>query len=110
MPRHFIEVAYDGTNYSGFQVQENANTVQAEVEKAFQIIHRNPVNLTGSSRTDAGVHCLQNFFHFDYDKDLHPHFIYKMNALLPLDISLKNIYEMKPEAHSRFDALSREYV
>src|SRR6476469_6427074 len=63
MPRYFIELAYKGTKYSGFQVQENANTIQAEVEKAFQTIHRQPVQLTGSSRTDAGVHAMQNFFH-----------------------------------------------
>src|SRR6266498_881543 len=110
MPRYFIEVAYRGTNYSGFQVQENANTIQAEIEKAFKTLHRNSAALTGSSRTDAGVHALQNFFHFDYDEAINPQFAYKMNALLPQDIVVKNIFEMASSAHSRFDAISREYI
>jgi tRNA pseudouridine38-40 synthase len=110
MPRYFIEVAYKGTNYSGFQVQENANTIQAEIEKTFRTIHRNPVELTGSSRTDAGVHALQNFFHFDYEEPLNPQVIYKMNALLPQDIAVKGLFQMSPSAHSRFDARSREYL
>jgi tRNA pseudouridine38-40 synthase len=110
MPRYFIEVAYRGTNYSGFQVQENANTIQAEIEKAFKTLHRNSVILTGSSRTDAGVHALQNFFHFDYEEAINPQFAYKMNALLPRDVVVKNIYQMPSSAHSRFDAISREYT
>jgi tRNA pseudouridine38-40 synthase len=109
MSRYFIEVAYKGTNYSGFQVQENANTIQAEIEKAFTTIHRKSVELTGSSRTDAGVHALQNFFHFDYTEIIHPQFIYKVNALLPRDIAVKNFFQVPESAHSRFDAISREY-
>jgi tRNA pseudouridine38-40 synthase len=110
MPRYFIEVAYKGTNYSGFQVQENAKTIQGEIEKAFKTIHRAPVELTGSSRTDAGVHAHQNFFHFDFEGALNPQFIYKMNALLPRDIALKCLIQMPPIAHCRFDATSREYI
>src|SRR6476620_3532193 len=110
MSRYFIELSYKGTAYSGFQVQENADTIQSEVEKAFQVLHRNEVNLTGSSLTDSGVHALQNFFHFDYDGLINPQFIYKMNAILPRDIAIFNIYLMPEEAHSRFDAISREYV
>lgn len=121
MSRYFIEIAYKGTNYSGSQVQQNANTVQSEIEKAFNIIHGlqthpslqgegREVRLTGSSRTDAGVHALQNFFHFDYEDEIHPQFIYKMNALLPQDIAVKKIIPMPPFAHSRFDATSRKYI
>jgi tRNA pseudouridine38-40 synthase len=109
MPRYFIEVAYKGTAYSGFQIQENANTIQAEIEKAFKILHRNKVELTGSSRTDTGVHALQNFFHFDYEGELNPKLVYKLNALLPNDIVARRIVEMPVVAHSRFDATSREY-
>ena len=65
MARYFIEVAYKGTCYAGFQVQQNANTIQAEIEKALQVYFRKAFSLTGSSRTDAGVHAQQNFFHFD---------------------------------------------
>lgn len=67
MARYFLEVAYKGTAYSGFQSQQNANTIQAEVEKAFAILQKQEIEMTGSSRTDAGVHALQNFFHFDYE-------------------------------------------
>lgn len=110
MKRYFIEVAYKGTRYSGFQVQENANTIQAEIEKAFSVLHRRPVMLTGSSRTDAGVHALQNYFHFDDAEGLNPHFVYKMNAILPGDIVVSNLYEMPLVAHSRFDAVGRAYA
>lgn len=109
MQRYFLEVAYKGTQYSGFQIQENANTIQAEIERALQTIHRRPISLTGSSRTDAGVHALQNFFHFDEELPLHPQFLYKVNALLPDDIVVKNLFPVADTAHSRFDATSRAY-
>jgi tRNA pseudouridine38-40 synthase len=108
MPRYFLELAYKGTRYSGFQKQENANTIQAEVEKAFRILQGQSVNLVGSSRTDAGVHALQNYFHFDYD-ELHPQFLYKMNAILPDEIVLKQIHTVPVDAHARFGATSRRY-
>jgi tRNA pseudouridine38-40 synthase len=110
MARYFIEVSYKGTRYSGFQIQENAITIQSEIEKAFQTLHRHPVQLTGSSRTDAGVHALQNYFHFDFDAEVHPQAVYKLNAILPNDIVVQRIRAMHAEAHSRFDALSREYI
>jgi tRNA pseudouridine38-40 synthase len=110
MARYFLEVVYKGTRYSGFQIQENALTVQSEVEKAFHTLHRSPVQLSGSSRTDAGVHAYQNFFHFDYNDPVHPQAVYKLNSILSGDIVVKNLFLMPAEAHSRFDALSREYV
>jgi len=109
MPRYFLEVSYRGTNYSGFQLQKNAITIQSEIEKAFKTLQRDEVCMTGSSRTDAGVHSLQNFLHFDYEKEIHPHFIYKVNSILPVDIVIKNLVKVKPVAHCRFDAVSREY-
>ena len=109
MSRYFIEVAYKGTRYSGFQVQQNALTIQSEIEKAFTTIERQPVSLTGSSRTDAGVHALQNYFHFDTEHELHSQLVYKMNALLPPDIVIKALHQMPVDAHSRFDATSRAY-
>jgi tRNA pseudouridine38-40 synthase len=109
MSRYFLEVAYKGTNYSGFQSQQNANTIQAEIEKAFTILQKDKIIMTGSSRTDAGVHALQNFFHFDYDSSLYPDFAYKMNAILPNDIVVKKIIPVSDDAHCRFDAISREY-
>ena len=109
MPRYFLEVAYKGTRYSGFQIQENANTIQAEIEEAFLTLHRQPISLTGSSRTDAGVHALQNYFHFDFEIEVHPQFVYKMNAILPSDVVIKQLHAMPAHAHSRFDATGREY-
>lgn len=109
MARYFLEVSYKGTDYSGFQSQHNANTIQAEVEKAFEILQKSKVVMTGSSRTDAGVHALQNFFHFDYDETLHPQIEYKINAILPADIVIKKLIPVALDSHCRFDALTREY-
>jgi len=109
MSRYFLEVSYKGTNYSGFQTQKNANSIQAEVEKAFLVLQKQDIVLTGSSRTDTGVHALQNFFHFDFENELHPQFIYKVNAILPADIVVKKVFPVPADAHCRFDALSREY-
>jgi tRNA pseudouridine38-40 synthase len=129
MTRYFLELSYKGSRYAGFQIQENANTVQAEVEKAIHTIlgipslvkpgdkGRDSISLTGSSRTDTGVHALQNFFHFDLESKIDAlgikdasQFRYKVNAVLPADIVLKNLYEMPSDAHCRFDAVSREYL
>lgn len=114
MPRYFIEVSYKGTRYSGFQLQKNSNTIQAEIEKALEVLFKEKIFLTGSSRTDAGVHALQNYFHFDipslvgiWKKD--DQFIYKINAILPEDIVVKNLIPVHDSSHSRFDAISREY-
>ncbi|MBA2761734.1 MAG: tRNA pseudouridine(38-40) synthase TruA [Segetibacter sp.] len=107
--RYFLEVAYKGTKYAGFQVQQNANTIQAEVERALQICLRRIVKLTGASRTDAGVHAYQNYFHLDSEYELHDHYLYNLNSLLPPDIVVKTITKVAKDAHCRFDAISREY-
>ena len=108
--RYFLELSYKGTQYSGFQSQTNTDeTIQAEVEKAFTILQKDKVMMTGSSRTDAGVHALQNYFHFDYDGVIHPQFQYKINAILPSDIVVKRVVPVASDAHCRFDAVSREY-
>lgn len=109
MSRYFIEIAYKGTHYSGSQIQENAITVQFEVEKAFSILFKQRIALTGSSRTDTGVHALQNFFHFDTDLPINSQQLYNINALLPKDIAANNFYEVKEDAHCRFLACGREY-
>ena len=123
--RYFLEVSYKGTGYSGFQTQKNANTIQSEIEKALFILLRQNISLTGSSRTDAGVHALQNYFHFNSDIGLHLYkksngedanpdevrrnCIYKLNAILPYNIVVRNLFQVPDMAHCRFDALSREY-
>lgn len=110
MSRYFLEVSYKGTAYAGFQVQQNALTVQEEVEKALEIFLRERVECTGSSRTDTGVHARQNYFHFDYNGDIEERRVYNVNALLPGDIAIKSLRKMGEEAHCRFDAVSREYA
>ena len=113
MARYFIEVAYKGTAYAGFQIQQNANTIQAEVEKALHTYYRHAFELTGSSRTDAGVHAQQNYFHFDtdivIDKQTAEKALYHLNAILPQDIVVKSLQHVKDDAHCRFDAISRSY-
>lgn len=113
MSRYFIEVAYKGTAYSGFQSQHNTDkTIQAEVEKALHVLFRvspGTIILTSSSRTDADVHALQNFFHFDYEGVIHEHFLYKVNAIVPRDIVVKQLHAVHADAHCRFDAAYRDY-
>jgi tRNA pseudouridine38-40 synthase len=109
MPRYFLEVAYKGTNYSGFQIQQNANSIQQEIENAFSTIQKEKIGLTGSSRTDAGVHAFQNFLHFDFEGTIDSHLVYKMNAILPADIAIRKLIPVNSTAHCRFDATSREY-
>ena len=110
MPRYFLEMRYMGTRYSGFQIQDNAITIQSETEKALQILLRQPVELTGSSRTDAGVHALQNFFHFEIEQELKPSFVYNINAILPADIAIHTVQKVADDLHCRFHATSRAYA
>lgn len=109
MQRYFLEVAYNGCNYSGFQIQQNAATIQSEVQKALYTLFKKNIELTGSSRTDAGVNALQNFFHFDTDIEITNRNLYNLNAILPNNIVAKNIHKVSNNAHCRFDALTRTY-
>lgn len=109
MSRYFFEVAYKGTTYIGFQAQPNGHSIQSQLEDAFYTFYKETLALTCSSRTDAGVHAHQNFFHADIGLDIEKKHIYNLNAILPQDILLKNVYKVPPEFHSRFDARSRLY-
>lgn len=113
MARYFIEVSYRGTNYAGFQIQQNANSIQAELEKALGVFFKADFQLTGSSRTDAGVHAIQNYFHFDSDMlpqdEILERIVYNINAILPEDIVVKTIKKVNHDAHCRFDAVGRIY-
>jgi tRNA pseudouridine38-40 synthase len=108
--RYFIELAYRGTRYHGWQVQPNAPSVQGELNRALQTILRHPVETVGSGRTDAGVHATRQFVHLDTPVPLHPdRHRYPLNALLPPDISVQRIFPVADSTHARFDALSRSY-
>jgi tRNA pseudouridine38-40 synthase len=111
MARYFIELSYKGTNYHGWQVQKNAIGVQQLLNRALSLKLGKAVETTGSGRTDKGVHALQQYAHFDFSKLLNERYlVFQLNQVLPNDISVKNIYEVVPEAHARFDAVSRSYM
>ena len=117
--RYFIELAYDGTNYHGWQVQPNAVTVQELLDKALATLLRQPVETTGCGRTDTGVHAKDFFVHFtprppeggaeDALQKFPLQGVRGLNALLPHDIAVKQIIPVHPEAHARFDATLRSY-
>lgn len=109
MPRYFIELTYCGTQYSGFQSQPNANTIQSEIEKAFGVLFRRDFQFTGSSRTDAGVHARQNYFHVDTDVHFTDKHLYNLNSILPAAIAVKSIKPVIAHAHCRFSATTRLY-
>jgi tRNA pseudouridine38-40 synthase len=108
--RYFLEIAYDGTNYHGWQVQPNALTVQQVLNDCLSTVLRETVETIGSGRTDTGVHAEQQFVHLTIDQTLNKEeACYRFNRILPPDIAVKNIYEVSPEAHARYDAIARTY-
>ncbi|APX99629.1 tRNA pseudouridine(38-40) synthase TruA [Lacinutrix venerupis] len=109
--RYFIELSYNGKAYHGWQIQPNAISVQEVLEKGLSTLLKEPIATMGAGRTDAGVHATQLFAHFDTEIIFDtPKLIYKLNSFLPEDISIQNIFEVKPDAHARFHALSRQYL
>lgn len=109
MQRYFLELTYKGTAYSGFQIQDTGITIQSEVTDALRTVLRQEFQLTGSSRTDAGVHAKQNYFHFDTDLEITEKHVYNLNAVLPKDIAVLQVRRVGQESHCRFNALSRSY-
>ncbi len=109
MATYFLRVRYHGKKFAGFQIQENAITVQGEVEKALEIFFKEPISLTGSSRTDAGVHARCNYFHFITDLEKVEESVYHLNAILPGEISVEGIFKVPDASHSRFAAIGRSY-
>ncbi len=108
--RYFLELSYNGKTYHGWQNQPNAISVQQVIEEKLSTLLNTKINIMGAGRTDAGVHAKQMFAHFDYDQDLSTiDIVYKLNSFLPNTIAIANILKVKPEAHTRFDALSRTY-
>jgi tRNA pseudouridine38-40 synthase len=109
--RYFIEISYKGTRYHGWQVQQNAHTVQEEIQRALGILLRQEISITGSGRTDTGVHALQQFAHFDasHGSDTRQ-LAYRLNSLLPPDIAISRVFTVRTDAHARFDATERAYI
>ena len=108
--RYFIELAYNGKNYHGWQKQPDAISVQEVLENALSTLLREKIQVMGAGRTDTGVHAKQLFAHFDMEAiDTTPNLIFKLNSFLPKDISIQNIFPVKDDAHARFDASERAY-
>jgi len=108
--RYFLELSYNGKAYHGWQNQPNAISVQEVIEKALSTILKETIGIVGAGRTDAGVHASQMYAHFDFEGNFKSEdLIYKLNSFLPKDIAIDNIFRVTPEAHARFDALSRTY-
>ncbi|HTI61217.1 tRNA pseudouridine(38-40) synthase TruA [Mucilaginibacter sp.] len=112
--RYFIELAYNGTGYHGWQVQPNAITVQEVLDKALATVLRQPTETIGCGRTDTGVHATQFFAHFDAEEldNGHPALekaVRSLNSVLPDDIGIKRLFPIHAGAHARFDATQRSY-
>jgi len=115
--RLFIHFQYDGTNYHGWQIQPNGNTVQEELQKALSVILREPIEVVGAGRTDTGVHARHMVAHFDLEttvsetsvSEYSNQLAYKLNRLLPRDISVLRIEQVADDLHARFSATSRKY-
>lgn len=109
MPRYFLKLAYNGTKFHGWQKQKGGiRTVQEEIERALNKILNQNTEITGCGRTDTGVHAFKFYAHIDIiepPKNL----LYSVNGILPKDLVIDSIFEVKPDAHCRFDATSRTY-
>jgi tRNA pseudouridine38-40 synthase len=105
-----LTIAYDGTRYSGWQVQRNALSIQTLVQKALETVLRHPIKLTGAGRTDAGVHALGQTAHFDTDQKIDlEKLCYSANALLPLDIRIMAAIFAPCDFHARYSAIGKIY-
>ncbi len=113
MNRYFVKLSFDGTRYHGWQTQPNAVTVQETLNKAFSLLLRTPVKLTGCGRTDTGVHASEYYAHFDLagalDKAQLGKLAFKLNRYLDDDIAIAAVFAVNPKMHSRFSATSRTY-
>lgn len=110
MNRYFITFAYDGTNYHGWQIQPNGNSVQEELQKALSTILRTNIEIVGAGRTDAGVHARNMAAHFDTSVVFDcQQLAYKLGRLLPRDISVYEVHNVPSDMHARFSAKLRTY-
>ena len=111
MQRYFIYLAYDGTNYHGWQIQPNGDSVQQQLMNALKtLLRREVVEVTGAGRTDTGVHAKLMVAHFDHDEAIDcSQLADKLNRLLPSDISVFKVAPVDVELHARFSAKSRRY-
>ncbi|HEX4888475.1 MAG TPA: tRNA pseudouridine(38-40) synthase TruA [Luteibaculaceae bacterium] len=109
--RYFLELSYLGTQYCGWQRQPNAPSVQQSIEDAIKIMTRHSIEVVGCGRTDTGVHASHYMLHVDLEETIDEpgKWVYRLNAILPADISIHRLIPVHPDAHARFDAQSRTY-
>lgn len=107
--RYFIEFAYNGGHYFGYQRQLGQISVQQVLEEKLSVLLKEDIATTGAGRTDTGVNAKQMFAHFDFQGEVPFNLIQKLNSFLPKDIVVFNIFKVKEDAHARFDAISRAY-
>ena len=108
--RYFLQCAYDGANFSGWQRQPNAPSVQQTIEEALHLLLGEEIPVVAAGRTDAGVHARQMYAHFDFAEiDETEYLVHRLNALLHQRISVQQIIPVHEQAHARFDATSRSY-
>lgn len=111
MPRFFLELAFSGSKYNGWQSQKNATGVQQVINKALSVLAGKEISTIGCCRTDTGVHAQQFFMHIDWDNSIEDkgQFLFSINGILPEDIVIYQIYEVEEKSHARFDANRRTY-
>ncbi|HEX2583475.1 MAG TPA: tRNA pseudouridine(38-40) synthase TruA [Chlamydiales bacterium] len=110
MARYKLTIAYDGTNFSGWQVQQNSSAIQPLIQKALEVVLRHKLDLTGSGRTDAGVHARGQTAHFDSETSFDPpKLLLSLNALLPKDIRILSVERVAADFHARYSARSKIY-
>lgn len=108
--RYILKVSYNGKNYSGFQIQNDKDTVQENIEKCLSTVCKEDVKIVSSGRTDAGVSAICQVCHFDVDKEIVTHKVVSYaNVLLPSDIRVLEIYEGGKDFHARYSAKKKTY-
>ena len=108
--RFFITLSFDGTNYHGWQIQPNSDSVQQRLQEALSTLLRQPVEVVGAGRTDTGVHARMMVAHFDWEELIDgKQLAYKLNKFLPQDIAVQEVRLVDEEKHARFSATSRTY-
>ncbi len=113
MPRYFLQLAFDGTPYRGWQRQLAAPSVQEEVERVMRsVLHLPDLYVVGCGRTDTGVHATDYYLHFDVpeDRTVDDRLVYSLNSLLPPSIAVKRVVPVADKAHARFGATERGYT
>lgn len=109
--RYLVNISYDGTNFYGFQIQNDVRTVEGELTNVISKILNEDIKIVGCSRTDRGVHANSFYFHFDSSKDLDLEKLkYSINSLINEDIIINNIYKVSEDFHARYSVIDKEYL